>query len=80
MGIRTRVVALFLLGLMAVLVGPRTTLAADVQLTPKIALNFTWQAAFMPLLYGQSTGIFKAANVDRGLFADTRLRRSDAAA
>ena len=71
MGIRTRVVALFILGLMAVLVGPRTTRAADVQLTPKIALNFTWQAAFMPLLYGQSTGIFKAANVDPN-FVPTR--------
>jgi NitT/TauT family transport system substrate-binding protein len=31
--------------------------------TAKVALNFTWQATYMPLLYGQAKGYFKDANV-----------------
>jgi ABC-type nitrate/sulfonate/bicarbonate transport system substrate-binding protein len=36
---------------------------AQAQLAPKIALNFTWQAAYMPLLYGESKGFFKDAGI-----------------
>ena len=54
---------LFVLGLVFAVFAPRSAVAADTALAPKIALNFTWQAAFMPLLYGQSKGYFKDAGV-----------------
>jgi ABC-type nitrate/sulfonate/bicarbonate transport system substrate-binding protein len=58
MPVLIRLIAIFL-----ILFIPRAVVAADAELAPKIALNFTWQAAYMPLLYGQAKGYFKAANV-----------------
>lgn len=56
-------IVLLALGLVLAVFAPRSAVATDPELAPKIALNFTWQAAFMPLLYGQSKGYFKDAGV-----------------
>jgi ABC-type nitrate/sulfonate/bicarbonate transport system substrate-binding protein len=37
--------------------------AAEADIPAKIALNFTWQATYMPLLYGEAKGYFKAVHI-----------------
>jgi len=42
---------------------PGSAFAADPPITARIAMNFTWQSTFAPLLYGEEKGYFKAANI-----------------
>jgi len=63
MSIRNLAASLALLISFALFDSAQNARAADAELTPKIALNFTWQAAYMPLLYGQAKSYFKAVNV-----------------
>jgi NitT/TauT family transport system substrate-binding protein len=53
-----RAFGMIVAGFMALIAGQPAT-AAEV----KLALNFTWQGTYMPLLYGQSKGYFKDADI-----------------